>query len=108
MMKSQLFQNGRYVKLFVPQCMSPYLCLVPFQPNITTLFQKDGTKNDTEGSSVKLEGRKGAGGQTKKPEGGKSREGEDRLTSFFQIGVQYATTEGTHSIAVTVVQKSTT
>merc|ERR1712045_165421 len=27
------------------------------------------TKNDTEGSTVKLEGRKGGGGQTKKPEG---------------------------------------
>ena len=40
------------------------------------------------------------------PEGEKT--GEHSLTSFFQIGVRYATTEGTHSIAVTVVPKFTT
>ena len=33
---------------------------------------------------------------------------EHSLTSLFQIGAQYATTEGTHSIAVTVVPKFTT
>ena len=77
MMKSQLSQNGRYVMASLTQRMTTYLFIVstfPIQSN--TLFQKESTttKNDTEGSSVKLEGRKGAGGQTKKPEGGKSKE----------------------------------
>ena len=38
----------------------------------------------------------------------KEKTGEYRLTSFIQIGVRSATTGGTHSIAVTVVPKSTT
>ena len=38
----------------------------------------------------------------------KQKTGEHSLTSLFQIGAQYATTEGTHSTAVTVVPKSTT
>ena len=33
---------------------------------------------------------------------------EHNLTTLFQIGAQYATTEGTHSTAVTGVPKSTT
>ena len=38
----------------------------------------------------------------------KEKAEEHSLTSLFQIGVQYATTEGTHSIAVTGVPKFTT
>ena len=38
----------------------------------------------------------------------KEKAGEHSVTSLFQIGVQYATTEETHSIAVTAVPKFTT
>ena len=75
------------------------------------MFQKESstTKNDTEGSTVKLEGRKGGGGQTKKPEGGENpvKTATDQLP-FFQTGAQSATTEGTHFTAVTVARKFTT
>ena len=75
------------------------------------LFQKESstTKNDTEGSTVKLEGRKGGGGQTKKPEGGENpvKTATDQLP-FFQTGAQSATTEETHFTAVTVARKFTT
>ena len=67
------------------QRMVSYLlthAVVHFHSNLSLLFQKESTtKNDTEGSSVKLEGRKGAGGQTKKPEGGKPKEAKGWLST---------------------------
>ena len=75
----------------------------------TNIFQKDNTasKNNTDVSSVKLEGRK-AGGQSKKPEGGETSRNQRTLQFFLQTGAQYATTVGTPSTAATAVRKFTT
>ena len=86
---------------------------VDWNPIFTTnIFQKENaaSKNNTEVSSVKLEGRKGAGGQSKKPEGGETEKSRNQraLQFFLQIGAQYATTVGTLSTAATAVRKFTT
>ena len=75
----------------------------------TNIFQKENaaSKNNTDVSSVKLEGRK-AGGQSKKPEGGEKSRNQRALQFFLQIGAQYATTVGTPSTAATAVRKFTT
>ena len=77
---------------------------------MTNIFQKENaaSKNNTDVSSVKLEGRKGAGGQSKKPEGGEKSRNQRALQFFLQIGAQYATTVGTLSTAATAVRKFTT
>ena len=76
----------------------------------TKIFQKENaaSKNNTDVSSVKLEGRKGAGGQSKKPEGGEKSRNQRALQFFLQIGAQYATTAVILSTAATAVRKFTT
>ena len=76
----------------------------------TKIFQKENaaSKNNTDVSSVKLEGRKAGGGQSKKPEGGKKSINQRTPHFFLQIGAQYATTVGTPSTAATAVRKFTT
>ena len=76
----------------------------------TNIFQKDNTalKNNTDVSSVKLEGRKATGGQSKKPEGGEKSRNQRTPQFFLQIGAQYATTAVTLSTAATAVRKFTT